>query len=335
MTVRTVQNCPTIARLHPFSSRVISGKNSCWIKGSSPARRSENEAKSSPECMLNKIENVQSSRSAGQAQRTPITELSGETEVIFIIGDPIRQVKSPSLLTSRFAGHGVNAVVVPGHVTAEELPAFMAGLEALRNTPGLVITVPHKQAMPAYCARVTERARYAGSVNVMRRRPEGWFGDNTDGAGYVNGIRAAGGTVEDSKVLLIGAGGAGSAIAYEFLAQGAVHLAIHDIDAERRDGLIARLEDAFPGKLSSGSADPAGYGIVANATPLGMQADDPMPVEIEKLHSGQFAACPITKPAESPFIVAAREKGCKTMPGLGMFKAQEGLLFDALQNLNI
>jgi shikimate dehydrogenase len=65
-----------------------------------------------------------------------------------------------------------------------------------------------------------------------------------------------------------------------------------------------------------------------------MREGDPLPVDTSKLHAGQFAACPITKPAESPFIAVAREKGCQTMPGIGMFKAQEELLVEALLNLD-
>ncbi|WP_425053464.1 shikimate dehydrogenase family protein [Psychromarinibacter sp. S121] len=261
------------------------------------------------------------------------SELNGETQVVFIIGDPIAQVKSPALLTARFAARGINAVCVPGHVTPADVPAFMDGLKATRNAPGLVITVPHKQASMAYCDHLTERARYAQSVNVIRKTDVGWVGSNTDGQGYVRGIEKAGGVIEGSRVLLIGVGGAGAAIAYEFLASGAAHLAIHEIDADRRDGVIERLEGRFPGRISIGSADPTGFDIVANATPLGMRTDDPMPVLIEKMTATQFAACPITKPARSPFIEAAAALGCQTMPGLGMFQAQEELLIDALLTL--
>jgi shikimate dehydrogenase len=281
--------------------------------------------------MVSDIAIVQSGSS--KPAQGPGIGLSGETQVVFIIGDPIAQVKSPSLLSARFAARGVNTLVVPGHVAPADVAGFMTGLDVLQNAPGLVITVPHKQAVLPYCARVTERARYAGSVNVMRRIGQDWIGDNTDGMGYVNGIKAAGGTTQGQRVLLIGAGGAGCAIGYEFLAQGAAHLAVHDVDAARRDGFIARLSEAFPGQVSVGSDDPSGFDIVANATPLGMRQSDPMPVQIDKLTDAQFAACPITKPEISPFIAAAQAKGCKTMPGIGMFRAQEELLVDALLHL--
>ena len=259
--------------------------------------------------------------------------LNGETRVFPIVGDPIAQVKSPGLLSRRLADMGENAIVVPAHVVPDDFDGFMAGLETMRNVAGLVITVPHKQAAMGFCARVTRRVHFAGSVNVMRRTQAGWIGDNTDGMGYVDGILAAGGAVEGKRVLLIGAGGAGAAIAYEFLARGADHLAIHEINHARRDALIARLETAFAGRVSVGSADPAGFDVIANATPLGMRPDDPLPVDVDRMQAGQFAACPITRPERSPFIEAAAAKGCRTMPGLGMFKAQEGLLVEALLSL--
>lgn len=285
--------------------------------------------------MLTATAKVQSDGPVSTGANLMSATLSGETAVVFIIGDPISQVKSPALLTAQFERLGENTIVVPGHVAAADIPVFMAGLTTLQNAPGLVITVPHKQAMMDYCSKVTDRARYAGSVNVMRRVDGNWIGDNTDGMGYVNGIRAEGGQIEGKRVLLIGAGGAGCAIGYEFLAQDAAHLAVHDVDEARRDGFLQRLSDGFADRISAGSDDPTGYDIIANATPLGMRPGDPLPVQTDKLTAGQFAACPITKPEVSPFIAAAQGKGCATMPGIGMFKAQEGLLVDALTRLEI
>ena len=153
---------------------------------------------------------VQSPVAPGHGGLGMTATLNGETLVMLIIGDPIAQVKSPALLTERFAAREVNAVCVPGHVRSADIPAFMAGLRAIANAPGLVITVPHKQAAMGYCDVLTERARYAQSVNVMRRTAAGWVGDNTDGQGYCRGIAAAGGTIAGKRVLLVGAGGAGA-----------------------------------------------------------------------------------------------------------------------------
>lgn len=276
---------------------------------------------------------VQSKQNAVARDLVHCGLLSGETKVVFIIGDPIAQVKSPSILSQKFAEQGDNTLVIPSHIAAADVPAFMAGLQVIQNSDGLIITVPHKQHMMDFCDRMTDRAVYAGSVNVMRRVAGHWVGDNTDGLGYVNGVRAQGGRIDGARVLLIGAGGAGCAIGYEFLAQGASELWVHDVDQGRRDGYIARLTPAFEGRVFVGSNDPTGFDIVANATPLGMNAGDPLPVQVDKLVETQFAACPITKPEISPFIAAARSKGCGTMPGIGMFQAQADLLIHALQTL--
>ena len=256
--------------------------------------------------------------------------LDGETRLVAIVGVPVAQVKSPAHLSSALAARGVNTIVVPMHVAPPNLPAVMAAMAATRNVDGVIATVPHKQAMLAHCARATERVRYAGAANVLRRTAEGWEGDHTDGRGFVDGVVAAGGTVEGSRVLLVGAGGAGSAIAYELLARGAAELAIHDLDRDRRDRLVRLLAGRFPGQVSAGTDDPAGFDIVGNATPMGMRPDDPAPVRLDGLVPGQFAADVVTRPEVTAFLAHAKALGCKVMPGLGMFRAQEALLVDFL-----
>jgi shikimate dehydrogenase len=239
-------------------------------------------------------------------------------------------VKSPAHLSAALAARGVNALVVPAHVLPPDLPAFMAAMAATRNVDGVIATVPHKQAVLAHCLRATERVRYAGAANVLRRTAGGWEGDHTDGRGFVEGVTAAGGTVGGSRVLLVGAGGAGSAIAYELLARSAAELAIHDLDRTRRDRLVGLLAARFPGRVAAGTDDPAGFDIVGNATPAGMHPDDEAPVRLDRLSPGQVAADVVTRPEITPFLARARSLGCKVMPGLGMFKAQEALLVDFL-----
>ncbi|MDO5621624.1 MAG: shikimate dehydrogenase [Paracoccus sp. (in: a-proteobacteria)] len=247
-------------------------------------------------------------------------QLDGETRLIPILGDPIGQVKSPALLTAALAQQGLNAIVPPLHAPAADFAAIVAGLKLVGNVDGLVITVPHKFSAASVCDRLSDQARFLGGANVIRREADGaWFGDHCDGQGYVAGIRAQGGEVQGRSVLLIGAGGAGSAIAYEFLRQGASELAIHDADTVRRDSLIARLNGEFSGCARAGSMDPGGFDIIANATPMGMQPDDPLPVQTDRLNAAQFVADCVTRPEITPMIAAARAIGCNTMTGLGMF----------------
>ncbi|MDO5631237.1 MAG: shikimate dehydrogenase [Paracoccus sp. (in: a-proteobacteria)] len=246
--------------------------------------------------------------------------LDGETRLIPILGDPIAQVKSPALLTAALAERGLNAIVPPVHVSAANFARVVAALKYIGNVDGLVITVPHKFTAASVCDRLTAQARFIGGANIIRREADGtWLGDHSDGQGYVAGIRAQGGNPEGRAVLLVGAGGAGSAIAYEFLRQNAREIAIHDADTARRDDLIARLNSEFPGRAHAGSTDPRGFDILANATPLGMRPDDPLPVQVDLLTPPQFVADCVTRPEVPPLIAAARQAGCATMTGLGMF----------------
>lgn len=258
-------------------------------------------------------------------------ELNGETLLYPIAGDPIAQVKSPGLLTGILRTRGVNALVVPAHVAPADYAAFVGSMKAMNNVGGLIATVPHKQATLGFCDHPTERAQFAGSVNVMNKRADGsWRGDNTDGQGYMNGVAACGFEISGKRALLVGVGGAGAAIAYEILARGAAYLAIHDVDSTRRDATIARLAERFPGQVGIGSPDPTGFDFIGNATPVGMRAGDPLPIEADKYESHQFVADSITKPEITPQLEIAQAKGCSIMPGAGMFNAQADLLVDVM-----
>lgn len=259
--------------------------------------------------------------------------IDGETRFFPIIGHPIGQVKSPAALSQIMADRGFNGVVVPVEVLPEDLPAWLATAKKLVNGGGIVITVPHKVDCMAFCDRITARAQAAGAVNMMIREGDLWLGDATDGQGHMDGVAAEGFDVAGKPALLVGAGGAGAAIAYEILARGATELALHDIDAGRRDRLLDRLNAAFPGRARIGSTDPRGFALVANATPLGMRQGDPLPVEVEHLLPEQFVSDVVTRPAISPLIAAARAAGCGTMPGTGMFEAQAILLAEMLMGV--
>ena len=260
---------------------------------------------------------------------TDLSFLNGATSVIGIAGDPIAQVKSPAGMTQGLAARGLNAVVVPFHVTRAALPEFMRGIALAGNVSGMIITVPHKLACHELCATTSPRSALLRAVNVMRRNADGtWHGDMFDGEGFVSSLRRAGCVPQGERVLLAGAGGAGSAIALALLEAGVAELAIHDSDTVRRDALIAQLAPVAGGRLRVGSPDPAGFGVVANATPAGMRAGDPLPVDVTRLSPSAFVGDVITVPAETPFLLAARALGCGTQGGIGMFNEVCALMLD-------
>lgn len=260
-----------------------------------------------------------------------VPALSGETRLVAIIGDPIAQVKSPAGVTAAMAERGRNAICVPIHVAPSDVDAFIRGASRAKNLDGIIVTVPHKFAAEAHCATATERARFLGAVNTMRRNGDGtWHGDQLDGEGFVQGIRAAGCVTEGRRTLMAGAGGAGSSIALALLEAGVADLAIHDDDAVRRDALVDRLRARHGAKVSAGSPDPTGYTLIVNATPAGMRAGDPLPFDAARLDAAMFVGDVITRPAVTPLIEAARHRGCGTQVGGGMFAAVSTLIVDFL-----
>ncbi len=253
--------------------------------------------------------------------------LSGATRLFMIVGDPIAQVRSPGGVTAAFAARGVDAICVPAQVAAEDLGDFLSVCDRMKNLDGLIVTVPHKFAAFRYCVSSSDRAGFIEAASIMRRRPGGgWHADQFDGEGFVRAMRLKGVDPRGKRALLVGAGGAGSAIAYALLEAGVAQLAIHDADRERRDGLIARI-----GRIAAvGSADPAGFDLVCNASPAGMRVGDLPPVDTARLTSSMYVGCVVTQPAVPELIAAARARGCVTATGGEMYEALQQLMVDFL-----
>jgi shikimate dehydrogenase len=218
-------------------------------------------------------------------------QLSGATRLFPIIGDPVAYAESPVRLTSTFGDRGHNAMCIPMQVAEGDLDVVMAGLTATSNVDGILVTMPHKFAAFAYCATSSERARRLGVVSVMRRNPDGtWHGDMLDGLAFVKAQRDHGAHIEGTRALLIGAGGAGRAIAIALLEAGVRDLAVHDANKSRLSALLEVLAGLGDGRVIAASPDPTGCDLVFNATPMGMEDGDPLPVDAALLTSSMFAA---------------------------------------------
>ena len=222
------------------------------------------------------------------------------------------------------------AACIPAHVAPAQLAAFADGVKQVQNIDGVIVTVPHKMAYKDLCDSLSPEAAFLGAVNTVRKTAKGWHGDMFDGLGFVTAMRDNGGEPQGKRALLVGAGGAGSAIAHALVMAGVSALAIHDEDAARRTTLVDRLAGLGRCPVLHGSADPTGFDMVLNATPVGMKAGDPYPLDVDKLQPSMFAGCVITMPAITPFIAAARAKGCGTMTGAHMFGRVRDLMVEFL-----
>ena len=256
------------------------------------------------------------------------THITGATRLYAILGDPIAQVKSPTLFTERFAQAGMNAVMVPMHVLPDRFDAAMASLMGVGNVDGLVVTVPYKARAAAFATHLGPTAGRIGAVNALRRESDGsWTGDMFDGVGFVRGAERKGHAIRGRKVALFGAGGAGSAIGCELVAAGAASLAILDPARDRADALAARLGRAFPGvPIASAVAVPGDADMIVNASTIGMQDGDGLPADLGALDRGTLIGDVINADAPSPMIRHAMQHGCAYVTGREMFEGQADAL---------
>ena len=255
--------------------------------------------------------------------------VDGSTAVHFVVGDPIVQVKSPAYLSQEFQSRGFNAVVVPAHVQSRDVPRWFDGLESAKNVAGVIFTVPHKFAGFSVCTSTTPRATLLRAANVARRNGHaGWHGDMLDGTGFLAALRKTGCEPRGMTALLVGAGGAGSAIAEALMKAGLGRLRVHDEDASRIHALIERLSSKAGTIEGCDRPDLAACDIVINATPLGLGTGDRPPVLLDELQPRMWVACVNTVPGCTPLIEEARQRGCATLTGNEMFEAVRDLMVE-------
>lgn len=253
-----------------------------------------------------------------------MTTITGFTRLFGIIADPISQVRTPEVLNAYFAAHGIDAVMVPMHVSADGLPAAMQAFRQMKNLGGIIVTVPHKTEVAALCDELGPAGRAIGSINTIRRLPDGRLeGDMFDGAGFVSGLVAQGNDPRGRRVLLLGAGGAAGAIAFALAQGGVAHLAVANRTASKAQDVLDRVQPSFPDvDFALGSADAAGYDIIVNATSLGMKEGDPLPLDTSTLQPGQLVAEIIMKPEMTALLYTAQSAGCRIHLGKHMLDEQ-------------
>lgn len=255
------------------------------------------------------------------AESIPVT---GSTAMYAIVGDPIAQVRSPQVINALFARAHIDALLVPLHVARERFADTMQSLMNIRNLQGIVLTVPFKVDAMALVERALPGAEAAGALNAMRRTADGaWEGDMFDGAGLVRALEDEGHAPANRRVLLVGTGGAGRAIAIALACHGVRELALSDIDDARAREVARAVERVAPSCRCEVVA-PAfdRHDIVINATPLGMKPDDPLPLDLGGMGPSQVLFDIVPKPDVTPLMQLARSRGVVTIGGKRMIEGQ-------------
>ena len=252
------------------------------------------------------------------------------TRIYPVVGSPIAQVKAPMLYNELFARTGFDAAVVPMEIAPDEFATVMRALLRVRNVPGAFVTIPHKTATVDLLDDCSVAVRVAGACNAVKRRADGTlYGELFDGIGFVRAAEAAGFRVPGSRCIVVGAGGAGAAIAAALAQSGAAVIRLFDTRTEHARELVAHLQQYFAScRIETGANDLAGFDLVVNATPLGMEPGDPLPIDASQLTNAMTVGEIVMKREVTALVAAARSRGCRTVLGKDMLRCQMPLYLE-------
>lgn len=246
--------------------------------------------------------------------------------LVGLIGEGIQGSRSPALHEEEARCQGLTLHyelidLAEGRQSITDLPRLIESAQAM-GFDGLNITYPCKQAVLPLLHDLSDEARAIDAVNTVVFRDGKRKGFNTDSAGFLIPFREKLGDASGQSIVLVGAGGAGAAVAYAVLATGAARLFIVDRDEARAKALAQRMAKRFPEQLLA-STDRVASVIkradgVIHATPTGMAGHPGLPFDPSLLRSGMWLAEVVYVPLETELLRAARERGCRTLDGGGM-----------------
>jgi shikimate dehydrogenase len=243
-------------------------------------------------------------------------KISGKTRLLALIGHPVAHSLSPAMHNASFVADGLDFVYVCLDVDPHELPTAVRGLKTLRLR-GFNVTMPHKRAMIPLMDELDEEARVSGAVNTVVIEDSRMRGFNTDGGGMVMACQEAGIELSGKSILLLGAGGTAAAIAVAFGKVGVGELHIANRSVERAAHLRDKLhETGMKGLAIHHLETLPDAEIIINTTPLGMKAQDPMPVPPGYVQEGRTFCDAVYRPGTQTSLVRlASERGVPVVAG--------------------
>lgn len=253
--------------------------------------------------------------------------ISGETDLFYIVGSPVRHFRSPPLFNSYFEAKDHDFLAAGLHVLPEDLEPMLRLMRTINNVKGMCITIPHKIAAAALMDELTAAARRANSVNFVRRESDGRLvGHNIDGEGFMLGVTAAGFEPKGKDVVQVGAGGVGRAIAYSLAAAGIGRLTLINRDKAKGQALAEEVQAATGVTVvalgETEGLDLSSVALIVNATSLGMSGKGDVPLSFDGVRSDAVVADVVIHVEDTPFLMRARSKGLRVMSGTAMLKPQ-------------
>ncbi|WP_020481691.1 shikimate dehydrogenase family protein [Methylomonas sp. MK1] len=259
-----------------------------------------------------------------------LASITGNTKILGVIADPVSQARTPAMANALLQDSGLlgSFVMLPMHVSAEGYLSFFAGLRTLNNFGGAVVSMPHKVVTARLVDELTPEARLVGAVNVVRRNRDGrLIGTMLDGEGFIAGLAGAGYSVKGARVLLVGAGGAASAIAFALAKHGCASLCIQNRTPERASGLLERVTDVYPQvEVTTAIQATSHYDIAINGTSLGMKPNDDLPIAKQMIRRCDLVAECVIAPEMTPLLQEASGQGKVIHTGVPMLAAQMNLM---------
>jgi shikimate dehydrogenase len=246
--------------------------------------------------------------------------ISGTTTLVAHLGYPTHTFKSSLICNPWFEKNHIDAAVVPMGVKPEDYRNFFRSVFTLTNIRGALVTMPHKVTTMELVDEVSPTAQIAGATNAVLRREDGTLlAEQFDGAGFVRGILRKGFDPTGKRALVVGNGGVGSPIAASLAGLGLAELGLFDPNTAASRALAQRINVHYPDvRVDVRSRDPEGYDLIVNATPIGMNEGDPLPVDVDRITPGAYVGDVVLRADLTPFLAAAEHKGCTIQVGSDM-----------------
>lgn len=258
-----------------------------------------------------------------------------QAELVGVFGQPVAENPTGVMQEAAFAAAGLNWRYLTIEVPPDRLADAVRGMRAF-GMQGINLTIPHKVAVMPYLDAIAPDAQIIGAVNTVRREGDRYIGENTDGKGFLRGVREdAGVDPEGKRVVMLGAGGAARAVATELALAGASRIVVVNRTVQRGAAMVEDLRANTGADVQFAAWEgtypvPADTDIFVNATSIGLYPDvDAMPdVDLGAARDGMLVCDVVFNPPQTPLVKAAKARGLPVLDGLSMLVYQGVIGFE-------